>query len=170
MNDQAPNDQQPDAAQPKPANADWFLQDLVKLTNTTAGAAAFGVTLCVKGIMVSGVIASGRDYFNNFAQNVAASLPPDTEEGTRKNFHTYFARYGEIYPARDDAEGSAKGANDAGADEDDDAKPLPEFIHLRNARIFNGETFTPTQGGIWWRGRISEIDGWILGMLGRTQS
>ena len=172
MNDQAKSDQQPNTEQPKPTGRDWFLQQLVTMANESGGG-AFGVTLCVKGITISGVIASGRDYFAGFAQNVTAAIErddPHTDAPTRQKIQDYFTRFGEIYPtSRHDSDD--KPIDDANADaadqDDDDAKPLPEFVHLRNARIFNGQTFIPTNYGVWWRGRIAEVDGWFLGTLGR---
>lgn len=175
MNDQAPNDQQPE--QPKRTDRDWFLQQLVKMANRSAGTGGvFGVTLCVKGVMVSGVIASGRGYFESFAENVTDAMEDDPEIGAamQQQIHDYFAGIGQkLYPPRRaGADKSAESAPDAGEQDadDDDQKQPPEFIHLRDARIISGTQVTPTNDGIWWRGRISEVDGWFLGTLGQDQS
>jgi hypothetical protein len=46
-------------------------------------------------------------------------------------------------------------------------RPVPQFVHLQNARFYstNG-TPVPSNAGVWWRGRISEISGIVVGILG----
>jgi hypothetical protein len=138
---------------------DWFLQQLVRLTNERPEHAGFPVTLCVKGILVSGVLASGRAYFAEFAQAIAGSLT-NVEETVRQNLREYFAAFGELYSRHGDKPGHD-------GDTEEILSTLPEFIHLREARIFDGIRLTPpgTQPGVWWRGRIAEIDGFVLGVL-----
>lgn len=143
---------------------DWFLQQLVRLTNESSVSTGFPVTLCVKGLIVSGVLASGREYFAELAETVAATVA-NVDEATRKDLHEYFAAFGELYPRHGD------NADEGGGSEPENVlKTLPEFIHLRDVRIFDGtRSMRPaTQNGIWWRGRIAEIDGFVLGTLDRS--
>jgi hypothetical protein len=130
---------------------DWFLQQLVRLANESPANAGVPLTLCVKGMLVSGVLASGRAYFTECAQTVAARAT-HSRESDRRHLRDYIAAFGALYVTE---------ADDAGPDSDEDAaKTLPEFIHLRGARIGGADTTAPTD---WWRGRIAEVDGFFLG-------
>jgi hypothetical protein len=45
-------------------------------------------------------------------------------------------------------------------------KPRRQFIHLRKVRFFSAGKPVPTSGTVdFWRGRLSEIDGFHFGML-----
>ena len=76
----------------------------------------------------------------------------------------WFKEIGEAHPElRELAEGlgSTAGRTDLPDDQVDWT-----YIHLRNARIFTGgQQFTTSGGGIYWRGRISEITGWSFGIF-----
>jgi hypothetical protein len=40
-------------------------------------------------------------------------------------------------------------------------------VHLQNARFYSTDgTPVPGNEGVWWRGRISEISGIVIGILG----
>ena len=42
----------------------------------------------------------------------------------------------------------------------------PSYIHLKNARFFNGQGQSlQEKSGLWWRGRISEVQGFVPGIL-----
>jgi hypothetical protein len=138
---------------------DWFLQQLVRLANDSGEVSGLGVTLCVKGLVVSGFLASGRAYFKEFARGIATSLT-NADESTRRSLREYCAAFGELYapPTETPDPGVAAGAEEV-------MRTFPEFIHLRAARVFGGTTVSPptSQEGVWWRGRIAEIDGFMLG-------
>lgn len=126
---------------------DWFLQSLVSMANNGV---EVGVTLQVSGLLVSGVLAGGKAYFEGFAEDFSSGLnDPETAKSVRDSF----AKYGEIYK-----------------NEGDDAPPLPQYIHLKNARFFNTSgNPIPGNKGVWWRGRISEVAGFTLGSLGPAE-
>ncbi|BBI98466.1 gas vesicle protein [Ferrigenium kumadai] len=126
---------------------DWFLQSLVNMANDGI---EIGVTLQVSGLLVSGVLAGGKSYFEGFAEDFSSGLnDPEAAESVRGSF----AKYGEIYKK-----------------EGDDAPPLPQYIHLKNARFFNTSgNPIPGNKGVWWRGRISEVAGFTLGSLGQVE-
>lgn len=129
---------------------DWFLQTLVDMVNKSP--IDFGITLQVAGFLVSGNLINGAEYFKGFASDFTSAIPGDSEvvESIRKSY----ADLGEIYKT-DEKE----------ADKED--RPLPTFIHLKNARFFNTSgNAVPANRGVWWRGRISEVSGFILGTLG----
>jgi hypothetical protein len=127
---------------------DWFLQSLVDMAND--GIEVGGVTLQVSGLLVSGVLAGGKAYFQGFAEDFASGLD---DPGVAESVRDSFAKHGEIYKK-----------------EGDDALPFPQYIHLRNARFFNTSgNPIPGNKGVWWRGRISEVAGFTLGSLSQAK-
>jgi hypothetical protein len=123
---------------------DWFLQALVSLANSGIET---GVTLSVGGFLISGFLVSGKRYFEYIASDESlAGLNEDYRESVSK----YYLTFGSIY----------------GVQSDNENPPLPTFLHLRGARYFHhaGKAI-PTNSGIWWRGRLSEIQGFSIGTL-----
>lgn len=128
---------------------DWFLQSLVNVVN--GGQLSFGVTLNVGGFLISGVMVSGREYFDGLGGDFASGV--DDSEAASLIKET-FNKYGAIYDI-DDVEGKEEGL------------PRPAYIHMRDAQFFStsGDP-VPSNQGVWWRGRISEVQGFVLGCLG----
>jgi len=127
-------------------NADWFLQDFVNMVN--GNEFGFGITLNVGGFLVSGQVVSGHKYFEGFANEFAKNFE-DTE--LSENVKKSYSKYGEIYTKEK---------------EDKEDLPRPNYIHLENAKFYNtnGQPI-PNNRGVWWRGRLSEVDGFLLGAL-----
>jgi hypothetical protein len=132
---------------PPSAQHDWFIQSLVNIANVAP--LSFGVTLQVSGLLVSGYLVSGKAYFEAMGQQIIGGLAgnPDLADQMRKMFGTFESAYPND-PAQTD-------------------RPVPQFVHLQNARFYstNG-TPVPSDAGVWWRGRISEISGIVVGILG----
>jgi hypothetical protein len=129
-------------------HVDWHLQLLVEDAND------FGVevpiTLFVGGSVISGVLTSGRIYFEGFADQFAAGWP---EEG-RQQIRASMATPGEVYPLLAPGEKSPR-------------KQPAQFIHLRDARVLAGTQAMPhTSQGFLWRGRLAAVGGYALGRLG----
>ena len=127
---------------------DFTLRAIVDLCNKTS--LRIGITLNVGGFLISGIIRSGRDYFAGIAAEAANSMDKDED---RKSIHDYFDNFGKlIYPEE--------------SKEEQDARPLPVFIHLSESRAYHpsGKP-TPNNRGVWWRGRLTSVDGWNLGNL-----
>jgi hypothetical protein len=123
---------------------DWFLRILVKMVETGI---EFGLTLQMGGLLVSGIVTTRRTYFAGFI-DAFASGPEDPEvgQGLREG----------LAPLLEDVSRKPVDGEDA---------PEPIYIHMRQAQFF-GTAGTPVPSqGVWWRGRISEIDGFILGTL-----
>ncbi len=99
---------------------------------------------------MSGRLVSGKTYFEQFADIFVKGLnasSEDTEE-IRKNY----ASMGAIFGRKND--------------DDDTAQPLPQFLHLIDAQYVSpGQLGMPTNAGLVWRGRISSVSGFSLGML-----
>jgi hypothetical protein len=128
------------------AQHDWFIQSLVNIANVSA--LSFGVTLQVSGLLVSGTLVSGKAYFAAIGQQVVQGCSQNAEvaEQMRKMFATFESAY----------------PNDAGQGE----RPLPQFVHLQNARFYSTDGApVPGNEGVWWRGRISEVSGIVIGIL-----
>ncbi|OZI33277.1 gas vesicle protein [Bordetella genomosp. 1] len=50
------------------------------------------------------------------------------------------------------------------------ATPLPNYIHLSDAQFFTTEGRPISQQPVLWRGRLSEVDGFVLGNLQWTDA
>ncbi|KOB19079.1 gas vesicle protein, partial [Xanthomonas arboricola] len=81
---------------------DWYLQKLVATVNSSN--VQFGITLFVEGIIVSGHLVSGKQYFEAFAQEFSAAYPGDAEE--KEDIRRAFASHASIYDTEDDAQSS----------------------------------------------------------------
>ncbi|KAA3451641.1 hypothetical protein C7I87_06445 [Mesorhizobium sp. SARCC-RB16n] len=140
----------PNSERPVPVvREDWFLQSLVNLVNRTG--AQIGITLTVGGTQVSGHLSSGKAYFEEFASVFAQSFERSAPEFAAA-MKEVFEEYGQLYD------------DDKKADQPRDP---PNYIHLKNVHIFTGPNSPiPKNDGSWWRGRIREVEGFILGTLG----
>ncbi|WP_454752051.1 gas vesicle accessory protein GvpU [Cupriavidus necator] len=121
---------------------DWHLQTLIRLANNMG--AEMGITLMVNGTIITGTLISGKAYFEEFAANFAAGWANQDDE------------------ARNELrEMMAQPAKEYGPDNAD----IPiSFIHLRNATV-RTPTGSMPNGGILWRGRLTEVSGFFLGIL-----
>lgn len=126
--------------------SDFFLQTLVSTVNNTD--MSIGITLSVGGFLVSGQLKSGKGYFDDCGKKISSLFSKDVDSA------------GKVEKAIQGIGGSIYD-NDG---EKDDGKPL--FIHLDKVKFFNGngQQININQGA-WWRGRISEVQGFILGEL-----
>jgi hypothetical protein len=128
------------------AQHDWFIQSLVNITNVSA--LSFGVTLQVSGFLVSGNLVGGKAYFAAVGQQVVRGYSQNAE--LAEQMRNIFATFESAYP-----NGQTQGE-----------PPLPQFVHLQNARIYSTDgTPVPGNEGIWWRGRISEVSAIVIGIL-----
>jgi hypothetical protein len=124
---------------------DHVLQTLVDLTNRSD--LELGITLTVGGFSISGMLVSGKTFFDGLAAEMSASID---EPSSKKAVHEYFSNFGGAYNFSDD----------------DHDTPLPIFIHLRDARHFhNSGGPMPGNRGVYWRGRISQVSGFSMGNL-----
>jgi hypothetical protein len=128
------------------AQHDWFIQSLVNVANVAP--LQFGVTLQVSGLLVSGYLVSGKAYFEAIGQQVVSGFAQNA--ALADQMRKMFATFESAYP------------NDPGQSE----RPVPQFVHLQNARFYstNGAP-VPSNEGVWWRGRISQISGIVIGIL-----
>lgn len=128
---------------------DWFLQQQVGTANRKSG---FGVslTLTVGGFLVSGVLVSGEDFIKDFGEKLANALGThfDDEEIKTSIEESYKMLREGIYSVPEDE------------------RPEPVFIHMRDVRFFTAAAQPiPTQDGMWWRGKMSDVSGFSLGAM-----
>lgn len=127
---------------------DWFLQHLVSTVNKSRG--IMGITLMCEGAIVTGNLIGGKKYFEIFASDFSSASHPDDQEGIKMAFNNLAEK---LYPEVDENV--------------EDASP-PQYIHLENARIVSPNGDIPSSKGTLWRGKISAVSGFILGVLSRS--
>ena len=139
---------QEDASSATPsAQHDWFIQSLVNVANVAP--LSFGVTLQVSGLLVSGYLVSGKAFFEATGQQIVSGLVQNA--ALADQMRKMFATFESAYP------------NDPSQTD----RPVPQFVHLQNARFYSTDgTPVPSNAGVWWRGRISQISGIVIGILG----
>jgi hypothetical protein len=139
-----------DETQIPTAQHDWFIQALVDIANVAP--LSFGVTLQVSGLLVSGYLVSGKAYFETVGEQIVRGFSQNAALADR--MRKMFATFESAYP------------NDPGQAD----RPVPQFVHLQNARFYGTDgTPVPSNEGVWWRGRISEISGVVVGILGVSE-
>jgi hypothetical protein len=131
--------------QPQAEGHDWFLGVLVGLANQGA---SMGITLQVGGLLVSGTLIGGAEYFEGFASDFSSVFE---DKNTAEQYRSAFAAGAENYKARTF---------------DDSEEIVDAYIHIKGARFFNTSgKAVPANRGVWWRGRLSEVSGFCLGSL-----
>ena len=129
---------------------DPLLQYLVGLADEQQ--MEIGITLQVSGMLVSGMLVSLDAYMARFNEQFGGALAksnPDIGEGYRQGAAE--RRLGE-----DSGEPSTENP----------ALPTALFAHMKDARFFDAAgNAIPLQEGALWRGRISEVSGFFLGVL-----
>ena len=138
----------------QPEGTDWFLAWLISLANSYG--LEQGITLSVGGMSVSGLLISGRDYFQEIGGVISQSNFHGAAETLRPVLALAYSQWSEVYPKINT----------------DSPQPVEQstYIHLRRARIVtpDGKEMPPA-GGL-WRGKLSAVDGFMLGELGSLAS
>jgi hypothetical protein len=131
----------------EPVACDWLLQILISVTNSSGTPCP--VTLHVGGLLVSGELVSGLQYFEEFAQQMGSAV----KESEREEIEAMFREMGQSFYSQEKSP-------------DAPPPPNPHFIHLQNVKIFNPEGLPfPSNDGAFWRGRVEAVDGFMLGSL-----
>lgn len=139
------------AERPYSEHIDPFLETVVKLINELNDL-SFGFTVNVGGVLVSGLLVSQKTYFEGLAGEITR-----TSQGTNLQLSDAVSKMWSMYGEKVD---QIRAEN---------PKLRPRHIHLKDARFFhpNGNPI-PTDKGVWWRGKLSAIDGFIMGSMSRT--
>lgn len=132
---------------------DVYLQELVNMINGTT--VEFPITIYVNGAILSGHLTSGHNYFDGLKEQYRIffnSLDKDNQK---------------IEPLLDDL--TAARQNYLVDTETKYNMPLPVYIHLRDAKCFTPGQRPMTDEGLWWRGKLSSVDGFHFGKLEQTK-
>jgi len=139
----------------QPEGTDWFLAYFVWLADGFS--IEQNVTLTVGGSLMSGMLISGRTYFEELGtllKNIGNMHVKSGEDGKEllESLAETYSNFSQVYP-----------------------KPAPDserefrkvgYIHMRNAKIFTADgKAMPNPDGMLWRGKMSAIDGFMIGGL-----
>ncbi|END6102915.1 gas vesicle protein [Yersinia enterocolitica] len=117
--------------------------DLMYLASIANVGAGITITLFTKGIIISGTLTSGKEYYNSVASNLVniGELGSQVAE--------YFSNAGKTLYTQDD----------------NNSKELPlNFLHLKQFATHKNDGGLVHRTGSLLRVKIEEIDGYYLGM------
>lgn len=121
---------------------DWLLQWLGGFINETN--LNIGITLTVGGNMITGTLIPHTAYFERLAKDLSAPFAAAGGE-SQQILHDRIIRFN---------------------DPVDPETQLPiQYIHLDNARLHTGGNQILPDKGTLWRGKLSAVEGFILGEL-----
>ena len=119
---------------------DWLLEFLVDLADKKV---ELLITLQVGGMLVSGILASGEAYFDAVGSQLSDAKAPEDMKRAMSQLE-------DLYRKEPNAE----------------RDPAITVIHLKEARFFMpGSAPIPTNQAVWWRGRLTEVAGFVIGGL-----
>ncbi len=137
---------------PSTESHDLFLQWLIRLTD---GGLEMGVTLSVGGLLVTGTLIHRQTYFREFGELLGSTLEGVFSPSLANDIKQSIQSFGE------DADGTP------GEAESTAPWQPAHYVHLENARMITpGQPGIPTHEGVLWRGKVSAIDGFMLGTIG----
>jgi len=122
---------------------DWFLQFLVNLANKNNF--ELDITLTVGGFLISGRVIGVRQYFDELGEYFA------------KPFH--FSQN-----AEEVSETFKKIGEQCSCVSPSEQTENPSYIHLKNVKFYDASG-KAVSGSTWWRGRISEVNGFAPGKV-----
>lgn len=144
----------PPPPQPAPFQQDRFLAALVEEANVYNVAPS--LTLCVGGLLITGDLTSTAVYLRAYGEEMDRALSIQLR---REPTGEFAAPYREMADAAEKAWANKR--DNPAADE-----PVATYICLENARYFNPSGgYIPVHDGMYWRGKISAVDGFSLGRL-----
>lgn len=119
---------------------DWLLQWFVRVASQAN--LEVGITLSVRGHLVSGLLISPQAYFAQLAEQFAQ---PFADAGSSD---------------ADSIRALVRGFDEAPGKDDD---PAAQYIHVRDARVYAGHQGPVSPEGMLWRGKVAAVDGFSLG-------
>lgn len=127
-------------------STDWLLQWVVDFVSRTD--LEIGITLTIGGNLVSGRLISHKKYFEVLSEDLSKAFEAVGSEPAK---------------AIKDLFASFVPAEHAGEEE-----PSPQYLHLRESRVFTSSGGPISSVGALWRGKISSVDGIIFGQATNT--
>jgi hypothetical protein len=122
---------------------DWLLATLNAVVNNHN--ITIGITITANGFMISGHLAGGKDYFEAIGNEFTSILKSGNVED---NFLELADR---IY--------------NSDSDHIKNGPLTTDYIHIKNAKFYNAGNSLPYNEAVWWRGKISEVSGFTLGVI-----
>jgi len=123
---------------------DWFLQFLVNLANKNRF--ELDITLTVGGILISGTLVGVKQYFDELSTFFANPFDSGKNPDIKETFKQIGDQCACVAPS--------------------EQTETPSYIHLKNVNFANAQSRSiPGNAGLWWRGRISEVQGFSPGKL-----
>jgi len=110
------------------------------------------------GTIVSGTLVSDTEYYQLLAERVRIALPDDE---SAEDFAGGVDRWARLI-AGDDGEEEPNGEKEP-ADQRVKSTRGTSYLHMKDASIGPSLTELSPQQRVLWRGRLSSIDGWMLG-------
>lgn len=117
---------------------DWLLEDLVGFANH--GGLRMSISINVPGGIVSGTLIPVTQYFDEFVDQFKAGFKGDVGQ-------IYFDQLSGYKPSEEELS---------------EHRPLPQYIHLKDAKLYSPGTTGGHVTAPLWRGRINEIAGFFL--------
>lgn len=129
-----------------PASPDCLLQEIVLLVNQSP--LEIGITLNIPGAMVSGTLISKYQYYDKYTAQIAEGFKKLDPE-LAQSFLSQISAGGKLTP------------------EDEKDVPASEynFIHIKDAKVYSAGVPGDSVKAPLWRGRISEVAGFFLGVV-----
>lgn len=157
---------------------DFLLSDLISMLVNRSGI-QFGITLMVRGMVVSGVLVGEREYLaelSKYFQDQAKDaikevMATATKKEVREMLKEAEEAWDFTYLTEDvyqDEEADEKEEDED--DEDEFGLPPPDFSEIRHLHLKDVEIVFPAPGLEFfqsriptWRIRLTSIDGWLVG-------
>jgi len=133
----------------QPEGTDWFLSYLIGFADDLGS--ELGITLVVGGTYLTGTLISGRTYFEELGAMMKKIGGQGTDNGLTSLGEQY-EQFATLVPK---------------LAENEEWKPRPRaYIHLRNVKMLISENkFAPTTEAVLWRGKLSAVEGFIVGTM-----
>ncbi len=137
----------------EPGN-DWLLARVIAYADNYR--IEQSITLFCSGVVISGIVISGREYFNYLADSMRGfdvlGVKSESDGAALSQIMSKaYRQFEDQYPPFDP--------------EGDDLPRVPTYILLCDARIVQpGQSASPP-GGMLWRGKIAAVDGVTLTKL-----
>lgn len=123
------------------------------------GTVAFGVTLVVGGVLVSGVLESTLAYLEGLATEMRERGSGGSAEGMAQGLDAVAASVAE----HEEFTRLAKRATDDEEGEGQGVARQPLYVHLADARIFSPDLAAGITTPVHWRGRLTAVDAFFIG-------
>jgi len=139
---------EPSSLPTPPTDRDGLLTAWVVIANK--GTTETSVTLQVAGLIVTGDLIGVGTYYKALGEQFAAGTADgEAQQGWKATFDEL-----------------AQSSTAVAASSAEDLSTLPQYIHLRNARILRADgELIPHNSGVLWRGRLTAVDAWWFGLL-----